>query len=130
MTKKKYYPWLLVVFYSLLGVFFPAAVTQFSMVVSNLADALHVDSQVILLADSTRAVCLVCAMFISSYVYKKLGLRGTIALGLTFQILPQFLVPLAVHMQCVPLLFVFKGMQGLNAMSFPLYISAITMWMD
>lgn len=130
MTKKKYYPWLLVVFYSLLGVFFPAAVTQFSMIVSDLADALHVDSQVILLADSTRAVCLVCAMFISSYVYKKFGLRGTIALGLTFQVLPQFLVPLAAHMQCVPLLFVFKGMQGLNGISFPLYISTITLWMD
>ncbi len=130
ITEKKYYPWLLVVVYSLLGVFFPAAVTQFSMVVTDVANALQVDRQVVLLADSTRAVCLVTAMFLSSYVYKRFGLRKTMALGLTFQILPQFCVPLAIHFQCVPMLFVLKGMQGLNAMAFPLYISTISMWMD
>lgn len=130
ITKHKYYPWLLVICYSLLGIFFPAAVTQFSMVVNDLAEALQVDSQVILLADTTRAVCLVVAMFLSSYVYQHLGLRKTMALGLCFQILPQFLIPLAVKFQCIPLLFLFKGMQGLNSMAFPLYISTITLWMD
>lgn len=130
ITKNKYYPWILVVCYSLLGIFFPAAVTQFSMVVSDLAEALNVDTQVILLADSTRAVCLVCAMFLSSYVYKKLGLRKTLALGLTFQILPQFLIPSVVKMNLLPALFILKGMQGLNSMAFPLYISTITLWMS
>ncbi|MBS5063419.1 MAG: MFS transporter [Hungatella hathewayi] len=130
ITKYKYYPWLLVICYSLLGIFFPAAVTQFSMVVNDLAAALKVDSQVVLLADTTRAVCLVGAMFLSSYVYQHLGLRKTMALGLMFQILPQFLIPLTVRFQCVPLLFLFKGMQGLNSMAFPLYISTITLWMD
>lgn len=130
ITEKKYYPWLLVICYSLLGVFFPAAVTQFSMVVGDVAEALQVDRQVVLLADSTRAVCLVCAMFLSSYVYKKFGLRKTMALGLMFQILPQFFVPVAVRIHCVPMLFVLKGMQGLNSMAFPLYISTITMWMS
>lgn len=112
------------------GRFFPAAVTQFSMVVSNLAEALSVSKQVILLADTMRAVCLVIAMFLSSYVYKRFGLRKTMALGLMFQILPQFLIPLAVTNQCIPLLFLFKGMQGLNAMAFPLYIFTITLWMN
>lgn len=130
ITKNKSYPWLLVICYSLLGIFFPATVTQFSMVVNELAEALAVDSQVILLADTTRAICLVVAMFLSSYVYKRFGLRRTMALGLMFQILPQFLIPLAVGAQCIPLLFVFKGMQGFNAMAFPLYISTITLWMD
>lgn len=130
ITERKAYPWLLVVFYSLLGIFCPAAVTQFSMVVNDLAEALSVESDVILLTDTARAVCLVCSMFLSGYIYKKLGLRKTIALGLAFQTLPQFLIPLAINMNSVPLLFIFKGMQGLNAMAFPLYISTITMWMD
>lgn len=130
ITKHKSYPWLVVICYSLLGIFCPAAVTQFSLVVSDLAKALNVDSDVILLADSTRAVCLVCAMFLSSYVYKKLGLRKTIALGLMFQIAPQFLIPLAVNLNSVPLVFLLKGMQGLNSMSFPLYIYTITIWMS
>lgn len=130
ITEKRYYSWLLVVVYSLLGIFFPAAVTQFSMVVTDVANALQVDRQVVLLADSTRAVCLVTAMFLSSYIYKRFGLRKTMALGLMFQILPQFCVPLAIRFQCVPMLFVLKGMQGLNAMAFPLYISTIAVWMD
>ena len=130
ITKYKSYPWLLVACYSLLGIFFPAAVTQFSMVVNNLSEALAVDHQVILLADTTRAVCLVTAMFLSSYVYKRFGLKKTMALGLMFQILPQFLIPMAVNGKYIPLLFLFKGMQGLNAMAFPLYISTITLWMD
>lgn len=130
LTKKKSYPWILVICYSMLGIFFPAAVTQFSMVVGDVAEALNIDKQVVLLADSTRAVCLVCAMFLSSYVYKKLGLRKTLALGLMFQILPQFLVPVIVRLHWVPMLFVLKGMQGLNSMAFPLYISTITLWMS
>lgn len=130
ITDHKSYPWLLVVFYSLLGIFFPAAVTQFCMVVSDLAEALHVEERIILLADSSRAVCLVCAMFLSSYVYKRFGLRKTMALGLAFQILPQFFIPLAVRFQCLPMFFVLKGMQGLNAMAFPLYISTITLWIS
>ena len=130
ITKYKSYPWLLVACYSLLGIFFPAAVTQFSMVVNSLSEALAVDRQVILLADTTRAVCLVTAMFLSSYIYKRFGLKKTMALGLMFQILPQFLIPMAVNGRHIPLLFLFKGMQGFNAMAFPLYISTITLWMD
>lgn len=130
ITNYKSYPWLLVVCYSLLGIFFPAAVTQFSMVVNSLSEALAVDRQVILLADTTRAVCLVTAMFLSSYVYKRFGLKKTMALGLMFQILPQFLIPMAVNGKYILLLFLFKGMQGFNAMAFPLYISTITLWMD
>lgn len=42
LTQQKFYPWLLVVCYSLLGIFCPAAVTQFSMVVGELAEALAV----------------------------------------------------------------------------------------
>lgn len=130
LTNRKSYPWLLVGCYSLLGIFCPAAVTQFSMVVGDLAQAMGVDSQTILLSDTARAVCLVVAMFLSSYVYRRLGLRKTIALGLLLQTLPQFLIPLAVDFQSLPMLFVVKAMQGLNAMAFPLYISTITMWMD
>ena len=130
LKEAKCYPWLLVVSYSLLGIFFPAAVTQFSMVVNDVANALQVNRQVVLLADSTRAICLVAAMFLSGYVYKCLGLKKTMGLGLMFQILPQFVVPIAVQFQCVPMLFVLKGMQGLNAMAFPLYISTISVWMD
>lgn len=130
LTTRKSYPWLLVVCYSLLGIFCPASVTQFSMVVGDLAQALAVDSQVVLLADTCRAVCLVSSMFLSHFVYRKLGLRGAIALGLAFQALPQFLIPLAVSIHSLPLFFVTKAAQGLNAMAFPLYISTITMWMD
>ena len=43
LTQQKFYPWLLVVCYSLLGIFCPAAVTQFSMVVGELAEALGVE---------------------------------------------------------------------------------------
>lgn len=130
LTQHKYYPWLLVVCYSLLGIFCPAAVTQFTMVVGELAEALGVETRVVLLADTCRAVCLVVAMFLSSGVYNRLGLRGTIALGLAFQALPQFLIPLAVEIHSLPVFFICKAAQGLNAMAFPLYISTITMWID
>jgi len=130
MTEKKYYPWLLVLVYSMLGIFCPAAVTQFSMVVDDLAKALQVDQQIVLQADTCRAVCLVIAMFLSSYIYRRLGLRKTIALGLAFQALPQFIIPFAVSINSIPLFFIAKASQGLNAIAFPLYISAITMWID
>lgn len=130
ITQHRSYPWLLVLCYSAMGIFFPASVTQFSMVVSELADALQVSSTTILLADTFRAVCLFSAMFLSGYVYRRFGLRRTMTLGICFQILPQFCLPLAVALKSVPLLFLFKGMQGLNAMAFPLYISTITLWMD
>ncbi len=130
ITKSRFYPWLLVVLYSLLGIFFPAAVTQFSVVVPELSKALNGSQDTVLLADSLRAVCLVIAMFLSGYVYNKLGLRKTIMLGLIFQSTPQFLLPLAVEMKSLPLFFLFKGMQGLNSMAFPLYISTITTWMS
>lgn len=130
LTTKKYYPWLLVVCYSLLGFTFPAAVTQFSMVVSDLADAMELPEQTVLLADSFRAVCLVAAMFLSGFIYKKLGLKKTMGLGILFQISSQFFIPIAVLNKNLPLFFLFKGMQGLNAMAFPLYISSITTWCD
>ncbi len=128
ITERKSYPWILVVCYSLLGIFFPAAVTQYSMVVGNVAEALHVPQQTILLTDNVRAICLVCAMFLANFMYRKLGLRKTMALGLFFQIFPQLMTPLAVRSGFLPALFVLKGMQGLNSMAFPLYISTITLW--
>lgn len=130
LTQHKFYPWLLVVCYSLLGIFCPAAVTQFSMVVGELSQALGVETRIVLLADTCRAICLVIAMFLSSWVYSRLGLRGTIGLGLAFQALPQFLIPLAVELHSLPVFFLCKAAQGLNAMAFPLYISTITMWIQ
>ena len=76
LTQQKFYPWLLVVCYSLLGIFCPAAVTQFSMVVGELAEALGVETQTVLLADTCRAVCLVIAMFLSSWACLRLGPSG------------------------------------------------------
>lgn len=130
ITDRKSYPWVLVVCYSLLGLFFPAAVTQYSMVVGDVAEALHVPQQTVLLTDNVRAVCLVCAMFLANFMYRKLGLQKTMALGLLFQILPQFVIPLAIRGGFLPALFVLKGMQGLNSMAFPLYISTITLWIS
>lgn len=130
LEERKNYPWILVVCYSLLGVCFPAAVTQFSMVVDTLAAQMNLPQQTIMMADSLRAVCLVTAMFCSSFVYRKLGLHKTLILGLFFQISPQFLIPLAVRLNSLPLLFIFKGMQGFNSVAFPLYIYTITSWMS
>lgn len=130
ITKSPGYAWILVFCYSVLGMTCPAAVTQYSMVVNELASAMHMTARPILLADSFRAVLLVLAMFLSSFIYRKLGLRKTIILGLSFQIGSQFLIPLAINAQSVPLLFIFKGMQGLNAIAFPLYISTITLWIS
>lgn len=128
MTQKRYYPWLLVALFSLMGLSFPAAVTQFSMVAQELADVMQVPKQTVLVADTLRAICLVAGMFASGPVYRRLGLRKTIFLGVCFQVCSQFLVPLAVNTGLLPLFFLFKGMQGLNAVAFPLYIAAITQW--
>jgi MFS family permease len=130
ITKSAAYPWLLVLFYSLLGMTCPAAVTQYSMVANNISADFGGASQLILLADSVRAVVLVLAMFLSGIFYKKIGLRRTILLGVIFQSGSQLLVPFAIALKSIPLLFVFKCMQGLNAIAFPLYISAITMWIS
>lgn len=130
MTSHKNYPWLVVACYSILGVCFPAAVTQFSMSVGSIAKELAVPERTVLLADTFRAICLVCGMFLSTAVYKRLGLRRTIMLGISCQILPQFLIPLSVSMGSLPLLYLFKGMQGLNSVAFPLYIFNITSWIN
>lgn len=119
---------MIVVIYSCLGLTMPAAVTQYSMVVGDVARALDMPQRVVLLSDTVRAVCLVCSMFFSSWFYRRIGLRRTIALGLVCQILPQFLAPTAVKIHSLPLLFLLKGMQGCNAIAFPLYISTIVMW--
>lgn len=125
---KEMYPWIIVALYSCLGFTMPAAVTQYSMVVGDVARAIGVPQQTILLSDSVRAVCLVCSMFFSSWFYRHIGLRKTMALGLTFQILPQFLAPVAISLRSLPFLFLLKGLQGCNAITFPLYISTIVMW--
>jgi len=130
LTEKKWYPWLLVVLFSLMGLSFPAAVTQFSMVAAELAEAMQVPKQTVLLADTMRAICLVVGMFASDFVYRRLGLRKTICLGVFFQAASQFLIPLTVSARILPLFFVFKAMQGLNAVAFPLYLAAITQWID
>jgi MFS family permease len=128
LTQKHCYPWLLVVLLSLMGICFPAAVTQFSMVTNELAGVMDVPRQTVLLADTMRAVCLVTGMFLSSAIYSKLGLRRTILLGVFFQVGSQFLVPVAVTLHNLPLFFAFKAMQGLNAIAFPLYLAVITQW--
>ena len=128
LTKRPEYPWIIVITYSLLGICMPAAVTQFSMLVSTMAAEMRVGEQTILLADSLRAVCLVTAMFLSGIVYKRLGLRKTMMLGLFFQIAPQFLLPLAIRNQNLVFFYVSKGMQGLNAVAFPLYLATISAW--
>ncbi len=128
--KNKNYSKLLVLSYSLLGICFPATVTQFSLVIEDISGILQVGQDVILLADTFRAICLVIAMFASTLIYKKIGLKGTMVLGIFFQISPQFLIPLAINMNSLPLLFLFKGMQGANAMAFPLYIYSISLWVD
>lgn len=130
LTSKKYYPALLIIIYSLLGMTIPAAVSQFTMSVTEIAAAMNVSEQTILTAETVRAACLVVSMFLSNVFYRKLGLRKTIALGLCFQIIPQFVLPTAIHWGSVPLLFIFKGLQGCNSIAFPLYISAILMWVD
>ena len=128
LTKRPEYPWIIVITYSLLGICMPAAVTQFSMLVGTMAAEMKVGEQTILLADSLRAVCLVTAMFLSGVVYKYLGLRKTMMLGLFFQIAPQFLLPLAIRNQNLVFFYLSKGMQGLNAVAFPLYLATISAW--
>lgn len=108
----------------------PAAVTQFAMLVNEMAVMMQVDASTILLADSLRAVCLVSGMLFSGVVYQKLGLKRTIALGLFFQILPQFLVPFALDMRSLPFFFLAKGIQGFNSVAFPLYLSTVASWAD
>ncbi|MGN9163908.1 MFS transporter [Tissierellaceae bacterium HCP3S3_D8] len=130
LTKRPEYPWLLVITYSCLGICMPAAVTQFSMLVGTMADIMQVGEKMILLADSLRAVCLVVALFLSGIVYKHFGLRKTMILGLFFQIAPQFLIPLAVRNRDISFFFIAKGMQGLNAVAFPLYLATITTWIS
>lgn len=129
ITERKYYPLILVIFYSCLGITLPASVTQFSMVVSELSQVMNVNKQIILLADTFRATCLVFALFLSSYIYKKIGLKKAITLGLMFQILPQFFIPIVIKLQSIPFLFLLKGIQGFNAIAFPLYLYSIIIWM-
>jgi predicted MFS family arabinose efflux permease len=90
-----------------------------------MAAVLDIDIRTVLLADSLRAVCLVIGMFLSGYVYRRLGSWKTICLGLLMQILPQFLIPLALRLQIIPLFFIFKAFQGFNAVAFPVYLSNI-----
>lgn len=130
LTTKKYYPWLLVGIYSLLGFCLPSTVTQFTMLIGTIAKKMEITEQTVLLADTFRAICLVSSLFASSFIYRKLGLRRTIFLGLFFQILPQFILPLGIENKNIIILYIFKGMQGMNALAFPLYISTITAWID
>lgn len=128
LHERSWYPWLLVLCYSALGVTFPAATTQYSMSVTELARVMGVSGETVLWAETFRAACLVFAMFLSGYAYNRLGLRKAIALGLTLQITPQFLLPLAVKTGSLPFLFLCKGIQGCNSLAFPLYIASIVLW--
>ncbi|MCY7008639.1 MFS transporter [Fusobacterium simiae] len=130
LTKKSNYPWILVTIYSLLGFCLPSTVTQFTMLIGTIAKKMQVSEQTVLLADTFRAVCLVTALFISSFLYKKFGLRKTILIGLCCQIIPQFILPIGIEHKNLFVLYIFKGMQGVNAIAFPLYISTITSWVD
>lgn len=130
LTKKSNYPWILVAIYSLLGFCLPSTVTQFAMLVGTIAEEMQVNEQTVLLADTFRAICLVTALFASSFLYKKLGLRKTIFIGLCCQIIPQFVLPFGIENKNLFILYMFKGMQGMNALAFPLYISTITSWVN
>ena len=63
-----------------MGILFPAAVTQFSMVVDDLAEIFEVNKSIILTTDTVRAVCLVAAMFFGGIISNRLGLKKTMAL--------------------------------------------------
>lgn len=130
LTKKSSYPWILVAIYSLLGFCLPSTVTQFAMLIGTIAEEMQVSEQTVLLADTFRAVCLVTALFASSLLYKKFGLRKTIFIGLCCQIIPQFVLPFGIEHKNLFILYIFKGMQGMNALAFPLYISTITSWVN
>lgn len=65
-------------------------------------------------------------LFINGNIF----LKNTVILGIILQVLPQFLIPMAVTMKSLPLLYIFKGMQGLNSVAFPLYITTINSWID
>lgn len=120
--KSEYYPWIIVIIFSLLGITLPAAVTQFSMTVSDLSMKFGVSEQMILFGDTIRASIIVISMFMSAIIYEKLGYKRTLIAGLTFQIIPQFLIPFAPD---VPVFLFLKGLQGFNSIAFPLYISTI-----
>lgn len=130
LSEKKNYGWMLVISYSLMGIFFPAAVTQFSMSVKEIALEMQQPEQMVLLSDTIRAIFLVTGMFLTNSVSKKIGLKKTMILGMTCQISSQFLIPIAVSLKSLPFLFIFKGLQGLNSVAFPLYISTIAMWIN
>ncbi len=130
MTQKKLYPYILVITYSLLGLTLPASVTQFSLVVNEISSAMGLAQRTVLLTDTIRSLCLVIAMFLSNLCYHRFGLKKTIALGLAFQIAPQFFFPLAISLRSIALLSILKALQGLNSIAFPLYISSIVMWID
>ena len=117
-----WYGWLMVAAFSLTGMNMPAGVTQYSMTVEALSTQLAVTVEAILFGDTLRASFLVLGMLASGLFHKRFGFRVTFAIGMTCQIIGQIAIPLCTN---IPTYYIFKILQGCNAIAYPLYISTI-----
>jgi NNP family nitrate/nitrite transporter-like MFS transporter len=118
--------WYVVLLNAVMGSAMAAHFSQFSMTVMQLSRFMDAPLETLLLSDIVKSFAIVVGMMISGAVYKRLGMRRTFAISIMLLVIPQLLIP---YNQSIPLLFLLKIFQGLNAIIFPLFLIGIFQWM-
>jgi MFS family permease len=118
--------WYTVFLSALIGCGLQASFPQFSLTVYQLSEVSGIKPDLLLLGESVKSGAIVLAMLLSGFVYKKLGCRLTFALSILVVIIPQCIMP---AVNSVFVFFTLKFIQGMGALSFPLFLVLIMNWM-
>ena len=118
--------WYTVFLSALIGSGASACFPQFSMTLYAFSKASGIPAELLLAGETVKSSAIVLAMLISGFVYRKIGCRLTFTLAMRAVILPQGLLP---GVSSAALFFALKFIQGMGALSFPLFIVLIMNWM-
>lgn len=118
--------WYTVFLSAVIGCGASACFPQFSMTLYPFSQRSGIPADLLLLGDPVKSCAIVLAMLVSGFIYRKIGYRLTFAIAMLAVVIPQWLMP---GVDSVWLFFALKFVQGLGAMSFPLFIVLIMNWM-
>lgn len=129
MTEKRrnWYGWYVVFISALIGVSMTTSFPQFTMVVGEYAEKLHITQEFLLFTDTVRSISIMGAMLVSGPIYRRLGLKKTFVCAITAMVVPQILMP---HVTSALIVLALKIIQGFCSVIFPVFLITIMDWMD
>ncbi|RLF30748.1 MAG: hypothetical protein DRN07_08180, partial [Thermoplasmata archaeon] len=119
------YAWWVTIIGTLTSLTVFSTMTSYSMTVSQLADALDVTQQAVMLGETVRMIFWVVGLIVGGMVISKIKVKNTVILAMACLLIPQFLFP---YIKNYNLLLFLKAIQGFASMSWPALVVSIMSW--